>query len=309
MQARWLTLGFLVALGMGCGSDETIDTCDADSGMCDAAATGGTDEGTGGTDDSMTTGGTSDMTGGTEAPMTTGGDTTDPMDDDAGMDPMDPMDDDAGMDPMTDPEPPKDVVIKTDGKELAGCSDDRDCNKGLGCVPNNDTPERGYCSPSCQDDMDCTLFGDASSCSQSMNLCIQRCDGADDMSCMNDMTCQSRGGFPVPSYMCQYPAPPPPPVVYPKAWEECSNFGPACDGDTLSCHNSLSYCTPDCTLDSECTMPGSGSIAPSCQSVGSGSDVCVLDCSNDENGCPDGMTCQGPGFPGGGGSARCVYAN
>ena len=86
--------------------------------------------------------------------------------------------------------------------------------------------------------------------------------------------------------------------------------------DGLVCSASFGgagYCTASCMLpDGDCgdVADAAGDLTPECTAViGPGAGMmgrCTLDCSEDEEGCPDGMTCINMGG-GMGGVQRCGY--
>lgn len=221
--------------------------------------------------------------------------------------------------------------LQADGNQLALCAMAQgECNKGFTCrAPASPrSPGRGFCSPLCESDEDCDGLGSGAqgvcSANGGVRTCDLVCNGEDDSeSCPDQMRCvqtaAARGGRGVgdagasmtaAEFRCRYP------FEASESWQPCDDGQHAC-AEGLACHSG--YCVQACESDADCQdKPSSGSIAPTCATVSAarggaaGGQLCVLDCSAADDGCPAGMSCvartiRGRGNNNGGGSmtARC----
>jgi hypothetical protein len=277
-----------------CGEDKKLTACKCPDES--STGSGGANAGSGGTATmSSGTGGAGGKGGGTSGSGGSGGDA-----EDGGT-----AQKDAGSTPDDTTPPPM------DGNQLSLCETGVDCNRGLDCY-NPAGGGDGFCTKPCETADDCMgIAGAAYTCSMSTQLCVIDCDGEDDTSCPDGMRCLVNGfggggqGQQAASYRCEYPAMQA--ANSGGAWEECSSpnsddcaMGLTCNGSGAAASGS-GFCAQRCTNNNECTMmPGSGSIMPTCEGGGMGGPgmgtgganrTCVLDCSDDADGCPDGMTC------------------
>jgi hypothetical protein len=79
-------------------------------------------------------------------------------------------------------------AVPQEGGQLGPCSDEQDCDDGLRCNGSG-----GYCSRECGDDADCASLGESYTCSGS-GTCRLECQGEDDDSCPQGMSCEQGGG-------------------------------------------------------------------------------------------------------------------
>jgi hypothetical protein len=283
---------------LGCSGDDEAVVNTPDGG--DAGGEGGAG-GAGGQGGESGEGGTAAMSGeGGSGGMNAGTGGTDP-DDDGGVDPVD-----AGGDAGEPAQP-----LPDDGNQGSVCEDGTDCNQDLDCY-NAGTDGQGFCSATCEMDDDCTaIAGAAYVCSMSTGVCIVECEGEDDEeSCPDGMACVNTSGFGgggMASYRCKYPDAPPAAGTA-QAFEACSMEEPCAAG--LVCNAAFGgagYCTASCTPpdgDCDAVADAAGDLTAECTTAlggpGGAMGRCTLDCSDDEEGCPDGLTCIDMGGPMGG---------
>ncbi len=200
----------------------------------------------------------------------------------------------------------------THGNQLAPCSGAVDCNTALDCYsPASDTAT-GYCSQACSMDSDCPSGGPAYTCEAAAGtgaskLCAIDCSGTGDTSCPSGMGCVAVAGGDGNNlgYRCMYPGSDRDAGSgngdKSAEWESCMtaadcNANLYCAG-TSTGTSGVGTCVRSCTSSSDCTRsPSSGNVTPSCVASVLGASggpamICGLDCTNDMNGCPDGMTC------------------
>lgn len=310
-------LGALVITACS-GDDEEAPAGCGDAAVCTdgGAGTSGGSGGTGG-GGSGGTGGTGGMgtTGGMGGAGGTGGTGGSDPDDDGGVMPGD-GDGDGDASVPTQPLP-------DDGNQASVCENGTDCNQGLDCY-NAGAQGQGFCSATCEEDMDCeSIAGATYRCSMSTGVCIVECEGEDDTeSCPDQMVCVNTAGFGggggggMASYRCKYPDAPPPEGTA-QAFEACSMEEPCVDG--LVCNGGgfggSGYCTAECELpagDCSSVADAAGDLTAECTmgfgGPGGGGARCTIDCSENEDGCPEGMTCISTGGGGpGGGMMRCGF--
>jgi hypothetical protein len=91
----------------------------------------------------------------------------------------------------------------------------------------------------------------------------------------------------------------------PSAPQQGGQLGPCrddqdCD-DGLGCSGSGRYCSRECSEDADCASLGGSYTC-------SGSGTCRLECQDeDDDSCPQGMSCEPGGGRRGGGTFRCEY--
>lgn len=171
-------------------------------------------------------------------------------------------------------------------------------------------------SRSATEDTDCESVAGASYvCSMSTSVCIVECEGEDDEeSCPDAMVCVNTsggGGGGMASYRCKYPGAPPAAGTA-QAFEACSTDEPCVEGLVCTAaFGGAGYCTASCMPpDGDCAAVegAADDLTPVCTATlggpGGGTGRCRLDCADDEEGCPDGLTCISMGGPGGG-TSRC----
>ncbi len=205
-----------------------------------------------------------------------------------------------------------DREVPDDGGQLAFCDAPGQCNEGLNCYVFGN-----YCSAECFRDEDCADLGDAWGCFGAFpdgpqgesfpGICRRACRDESDDSCPDHMICvpTGGGGFPggEPGFRCIYTE-----DAVPMGSQDVPPFG-ACTAHRdcmpgLSCAGGFprgfpgvrpsgGYCTQECTDSESCTeQPSSGTVVPECLGFpGTGVGSCNLDCTLDQNGCPDGMEC------------------
>ena len=305
--SSWSWVGVLVLLALACGDDKpaakscpdaaavgALLACEcADGGMgqqlckagstlsdCDCAFGVGTGGSSGAASGSGGTGAGGSSTTGTPPGQLP----------DAGMSPP-VQEQDAG--PGNNEAPP--VELPTDGNQLAVCETDRDCSMNFGCYASG--PGVGYCTIECAVTDDCMSLADGVyACGQS-GLCSAQCQGTDDSaSCPSGMQCLELGS--ADAFRCQYPDP---------AEQPASAFGPCMRGSACAANlecigtgmSATGFCSHACTPDNaDCSdlVPSTGTLEPICEPQGPMLGVCALDCSDNGDGCPDGMQCVTQGF-------------
>jgi hypothetical protein len=193
-------------------------------------------------------------------------------------------------------------TLPMDGEQLAVCTDEQDCDDGLGCYAEGGGQD--FCTATCSNDDDCQGLGGAEYTCSDDGLCEVVCAVGDSSSCPEGMTCLQTSG-PGPGglqFRCKYSTAA---GSAGGAFDPCST-GADCE-DGLQCVGAFAaipgYCTGECEDTDECTeQPSSGSIEPTCigtTPLPASPSMCLLDCSDDADGCPDDMTC--------GIGGRCTY--
>jgi hypothetical protein len=271
-----------------------VQRCRADGklGECDC-------EGSGGSAGSSGSGGSAGSAGRSGAGGSGGSDSGSGGDEDAGSDPE--VTEDAGQSADGGGS-----ELPTDGDQLAVCEEDGDCGDDLACYDPG--PGQHFCTRTCAETADCAqLTGAEYTCSDD-GLCEVRCENVlDTESCPDGLSCTlvrgPGGGQGGPQFRCKY-SENAGQTGDGEAWSAC--LAPDDCDDGLECVGAFGpipgYCTQACEESDECSEePESGDIEPTCGQVGPmpSATACVLDCSDDAEGCPDDMMC--------GIGERCVY--
>jgi hypothetical protein len=264
-----------------CSADGKLGACSCD-GKGGAAASGGS-------------GGHPSRDGGAIAGG--GSDASEPVRDaggagDAGQDTSDsdggPGDAATASDAAMEPEPTT-MPLPMTGEQLAVCTQQSDCDPGLGCY-DAEGPGRAFCTRECTVEKDCADLKDADYTCSPDGLCEVDCGGGPPGvdRCPEGLVCMQVSG-PGPGGIrnrCKYSTSA---GTSGAAFSPCSVPEDCADG--LQCLGAFltvpGYCTYACTKTADCTtQPSSGAISASCLA-----NTCVLSCEADMTGCPDGMTC------------------
>jgi hypothetical protein len=290
-----------------CKAIGTLSECDCSGGT----AGNGTSSGRSGDGGSVTGGRGASGSGGSAGDGSSG-------DGSSGAAGSDMPEEDAGME---SPDAGGEMPASTppmDGTQLAECTDSDECTEGRVCYQTGAQLGNGYCTEACGSDEDCAALGDQYTCNAMggggggmQGRCRIECDGPDDTSCPELMSCVEVGQG---EFRCIYPEQEPGAQAA-ALWEACSNNGDCVEG--LVCYgaggfggqqggpggggqgNDRGFCTQPCSEQADCTEPApSGDIEPTC-----GTSACRFDCSEGGT-CPDGMECASQG---GGGAERCLF--
>jgi hypothetical protein len=282
-----------------CGDDGNLGECDCGGESSGGSGTGSGRAGSGGNGGRSGSGGSGGRSGngGSTGSAGDGGSSgTGGSDEDGGVDPGT-TDGGAGTDAGGG------TTLPTDGDQLSVCEGDSDCDTGFSCFMEGGGQH--FCTADCENTADCEGIEGANYTCSPDNQCEVVCAPANSDSCPDGLICMMVSG-PGPGgiqYRCKY-SENAGQVGSGAAYTACADTGDCDDG--LECMGGFGIipgqCARACEAPADCTdQPSSGSIEPTCEMISAmpGSEMCVLDCSGDAEGCPDGMIC--------GIGDRCVF--